>query len=120
MNFLRRLKAAWFFLKFAPYIEEADSGEFWTEDDANALSKFFDSYTGRKLKIRLTNYVTQAACNAVRQKGDYAHSAGIAAGIALGVGAIEEHFTSGATNSTNPEQNEAETALDALANEAAV
>lgn len=117
---IRRLKAAWFYLKFAPYIEAADEADFWDEGNAIELARFFSTWTGKKLKMRLTNYVTKAACNAVRQTGDYAHNAGIAAGIAMGVGAIEQHFPLQQSVSADHEQDEAETALDALANEAAV
>jgi hypothetical protein len=117
---LRRLKAAWFYLKFAPYIETADAEEFWTEEDANNLARFFSGYTGKKLKIRLTNYVTKAATEAVQKQGDYAHNSGVAFGISLGVNAISEHFPLQQGVSAEPEQDEAMTALDALANEAAL
>lgn len=118
MNFLRRLKAAWLFYKVAPYIEEADAENFWTDEDANSLLHYFSGYSGNKLRIRLNNYANKAACNAVRQQGDYAYNAGIAAGIAMGVGAITSHFPQATANSSESEQTEEETALDALANEA--
>lgn len=117
MNFLRRLKAAWLFYKVAPYIEEADAENFWTDDDANTLLRFFSGYTGNKLRMRLNNYANKAACNAVRQQGDYAYNAGIAAGIAMGVGAITSHFPSGTSNSAEIEQTEGATGLDLLAND---
>lgn len=120
IRFLRRLKAAWLYARVAPYIEAADAEEFWTDNDATNLSRFFDSHSGRKLKLRLSNFTIKAACDAVNRGGDYARNTGIAAGVGIGIGAIEEHFTSGVTNNAESELPEELTALDVLAQEEAV
>lgn len=106
MKFLRHLRAAWLFYRVAPFIEEADEEGFWTDEDANSLLHYFSGYAGNKLRMRLNNYANKAACNAVRQQGDYAYNAGIAAGIAMGVGAITQHFPQSVSPSTEPESSE--------------
>ncbi len=94
-GFLRRLKAAWDYGKFFPYIPEAD--EAWSDEDASACRAFFTStVSGQRLSMRLRNTVIRASMQAV-QRQDGQHAAGIAAGMAMTVATIESHFPQGET-----------------------
>lgn len=92
LNFLRHLRAAWLYARYFPYIEEADGESFWTPADEQALANFFNSYTGNKLKARLTNFAIKKACAAVQHPGSSPYENGVAAGIPMTISAIESHF----------------------------
>lgn len=91
-NLLRHLRAAFLYARFFPYIEEADGESFWTPADEQALANFFNSYTGNKLKARLTNYAIKVACAAVKHPGSSPYENGVAAGVPMTIAAIESHF----------------------------
>lgn len=86
MNLLQRIRAAFLFSRFFPYVEDAE----WDQADADALSHFLNSHAGKRLRIKLRNYATEAAMDAAR-KGDRYHS-GTAAGIAMMNAAIDAHL----------------------------
>lgn len=94
MNFWRFIKAALRFQKAMRSVAEANEQDFWTEADAKFLTNFLQSYTGKKLQLRLTNYAFKSALSAVRQKGSEAYECGEAAGIQLGIAALQEHTLS--------------------------
>lgn len=91
-NFIRHIKAAWLFGRLFPYIEEADAPDFWTQADCVALQIFLQSFTGTKLRHRLTNYAVKAACNAVKNPVNSQYNNGVAAGIPMALAAIDAHL----------------------------
>src|SRR5262249_1711722 len=93
MTFLQRFIKAWRDAKLnCKYEPLADEDGAWTEDDAKRLSEYFASDSGRRLKLRLMNYVVRCAVQATQMETNLERHAGIARGIALCVGAIETHF----------------------------
>ena len=114
MRFLARLRAAWLYTKYSPYIEEADAEDFWTPADARWLSTMFGSYSGQKLKLRLRNYAISSAMNAVRDQSNTVYASGVAAGIAMGINAIDTHLSHEAADSLTTETSSEDAALDGL------
>lgn len=90
-DFIHFFRAAFQFSRSLRSIPEADSPEFWTEDDAKFLSNFLQSYTGKKLVLRLGHYAYKSALAAVRQKGVEAYECGEAAGIQKALTALQAH-----------------------------
>jgi hypothetical protein len=92
----------------------AEQEDFWGNEDSKLLADFFAGTTGRKLKVRLTNYVCQSAITSTR-KGDKYHC-GIARGVALAVNAMEQHFTvSPPRSADNSEDQQQSSVADELA-----
>ncbi len=91
MTFLNRFLTAWRTAKAWTYTEAAEVQEFWTQEDSSALSHFFLSGTGQKLKVRLANYTIQQAVNATVQTSNLEYHCGHARGIADTVRTIELH-----------------------------
>ena len=89
--FFRHLRAAWLFLRFMPYVEAADHEDYWTEDDASSLTKFFQSSTGQKLQTRLRNYMTRSAVNATQDPGNPVYYCGWSRGVAATLATIDSH-----------------------------
>lgn len=111
-RFLRYLKAARLYSQFVPYVEAADEEGFWTADDAKKLYQFFQSQTGQKLKVCLTNYAGRAAASAVRNPTNSSYHNGVAAGIPMLIVAIENHFIGGEPDAENEQADT--TALESL------
>ena len=84
---IRRLKAAWLFLRKYPVVSLPDN--YWTDADAKAWSNFLGSDTGAKLRHMRWNRVYQSQQNAITDRTDSAYSAGIAFGV-LGMTADED------------------------------
>jgi hypothetical protein len=61
-NLLRRLKAAWLFTRTVPYRDLYPG--FWDNADAKWLSNMFNTVHGAKLKMILTNFVSETQMNA--------------------------------------------------------
>ena len=82
---IRRLKAAWLFARYAPWVDAPD----WETKDAHALAAFIHSETGQKFAARLRNSVLAAQANAVERRGDRDFEAGIAVGQRIAANDIE-------------------------------
>lgn len=93
-SFFRHLRAAWLFGRTFAYVEKVDAPDFWTDEDARWLTNVLSSHHGKKLKMRLTNYVVQIACGAVRKESNTRFHNGIATGASLLVAHIESHTLS--------------------------
>jgi hypothetical protein len=76
---IRRLKAAWLYLRKYPVTVLPDN--YWTDADAKAWSNFLGSDTGVKLRHIRWNRVYEAQQMAITDRKDSAYSAGIAFGI---------------------------------------
>jgi hypothetical protein len=76
MRFYQFLKAAFIFAKHQAW---ADAPQ-WDKDDATALGKFFESYTGAKLKLLLLNTVLRQQANALNTTGNLVFEAGYCGG----------------------------------------
>lgn len=90
-NFWQHLVAAWRYGTTFPYFEQSDEKEFWTDEDALATARFFNSFTGRKLSMRLTNYVTKMALAAVQNPQCSPYMNGQASGVSACIAAISAH-----------------------------
>lgn len=88
-EFFRHLKAAWNYGRIFPYIEAATVEEFWTEEESKAVAHFFDSYAGKKFKIRLRNFSIQTA---VGEAVDLNSPRGKAAGAFAVIAFMDSHF----------------------------
>lgn len=76
--------------KLRQYIAMADSPEFWTQEDSQALVKFMVNGTGRKLRARINNMVYRAAMAAcVSEKDSERH---VARGITILASFIDQHL----------------------------
>ena len=106
-NFLRHLRAAWLYGRTFSYVEEADEASYWTHEDAQALESFFQSRAGRKLKIRLMNYVIKMALVSIRNPAATPYQNGQASGVSATIAAIEAHMPL-----VQPEQAEEEAELE--------
>ncbi len=91
-NFLRHLKASWNYGRQFPYMEAADTADFWGQEDSAALSIFFGTTTGQKLKARLVNYSMKMAVAACLNPNADKYQNGQAAGITATISAIEAHM----------------------------
>lgn len=89
-------------------MDASDQENFWTPDDARSLLSFLNSYTGKKLKIRLTNFTTKMAIAAVQNPNCSPYMNGQASGVAACVAAIEAHTPQ------QREENESSETLDAM------
>ena len=78
-EFLRRLKAAWIFTRYFPFVEIPDN--YWTREDALSFSHFMVSDTGVKLRHMWRMSVHNSAQKAVCERTDSAYVCGIAFGI---------------------------------------
>lgn len=106
-DFWRHLKAAWLFGRSFPYIEQADAEESWTDKDASALFSFFETNSGKKLKLRLNNYCINKAREVVNQPNGHKYQIGVAAGLGMMTAALYSH----APEPQPEEQEETETEL---------
>jgi len=78
-NLIRRLKAAWFFWKhFPPSQTPAD---YWTNENARALSVFLTSDAGIKLRHLWVEKVHMSAQRAIMEQNAPQYHAGVAWGI---------------------------------------
>lgn len=111
-RFLAILRAARLYARYFPYIEEAEDGEYWNEDDARALNYFFRSVAGRKLQNRLRNYAIQSAMASVMQSNQFQRD--VAAGIQMTIAAIENHLPGGVPTDADTELEERQAALEQL------
>lgn len=78
---LNRLKAAFTYLRFNPWVEQP----VWKKDDAVALQAFFQTPTGVKLEAYLRNYVLISQRNAVISQANRDFECGSANGAAIAV-----------------------------------
>jgi hypothetical protein len=92
MNFLRHLKAAWRYGKQIPFVPESEKEGFWTKENALETERFFNSETGRKLGIRLTNFNAKIAQAAVQNPNGTQWLNGQASGVTVCIAAIEAHY----------------------------
>ena len=76
---IRRLKAAWLYLRKYPVVVLPDN--YWTTADAKAFSNFLGSDTGAKLRHIRWNRVYESQQKAIMDRSDPAFAAGIAFGI---------------------------------------
>lgn len=86
MSFLQRFLRAWRDARVsATYSMNADE---WTHDDTQYLATVLNSATGQKLSNSLRNFVCESAVNATRQIGNAPYHNGVAYGVSLVVGQI--------------------------------
>jgi|SRR5215831_4929561 len=78
-NFVRRLKAAWFFWRHFP--PSAVPSDYWTNENARALSVFLTSDTGIKLRHMWVEKVHMSAQRAIMDQAHPQYHAGVAWGI---------------------------------------
>jgi len=78
-NFVRRLRAAWFFWRHFPP-SEIPFG-YWTDENARALSNFLVSDTGIKLRHQWVEKVHMSAQRAIMEQAHSEYMAGVAWGI---------------------------------------
>jgi hypothetical protein len=77
-NFLRRLRAAWYFTRKFPYTQLPPG--FWTRENALAWSHFKVSDTGQKIDYILRNKIYELQLLAVMEKEDSRYACGTAFG----------------------------------------
>jgi hypothetical protein len=82
-------KSAWKLSRNARYFAESDSDSFWTEEDARNTKLFFESVTGKKLGMRLSNFAIKMALAACQDSGA---KNGDARGVTACIAAIEAHY----------------------------
>ena len=78
-NFFRRLRASWHYLRHYPLVTLPNN--YWTSEDARALSNFMSGPTGSKVRHIRFNRVYEAKQQAITDRKDSAYSAGVAFGI---------------------------------------
>jgi len=78
-EFLRRLKAAWIFSRYFPYVDIPD--DYWTREDAMAFSNFMVNDTGVKLRHMWRMAVHNSAQKAISERKDSSYVCGVAFGI---------------------------------------
>ncbi len=79
-NLFRRIRIAWLFSRNYPYTELPD--DYWTMEDAKALSNFLVSSPGVKFRFLLRNKVYDSATRAIIDTSDHSkHHCGFAAGV---------------------------------------
>jgi hypothetical protein len=79
IQFLRRLRCAWLFLRKYPVVVLPDN--YWTDADAKAWSNFLGGDTGMKLRHIRWNRVYESQQRAIMDRKDSAYAAGMAFGI---------------------------------------
>ncbi|SRR6266576_253378 len=91
MKFIEHLARAWRTAKLTYKFDYlAESPDAWTQEDALGTNQFFNSDTGKKLKIHLTNFVVKSAVTAIHEPPDQLQkAAGIALGVKMTVEAME-------------------------------
>lgn len=104
---IRRLKAAFLYARFAPYVAEPQ----WVHGDAKELQKFMQSETGQKLAAYLRNYVLRSQANAVISQSNRDYECGLSAGCGITVARLDslanpEHFPAQEEGSPAPETNQ--------------
>jgi hypothetical protein len=77
-NFVRRVRAAWFFFRHFPSTQLPDN--YWTNTDARALSNFLTSDTGIKLRHGWIEKVNTTAQRAIMEQSKPAYMCGVAWG----------------------------------------
>src|SRR5215831_19389133 len=78
-NFVRRLKASWFYMRNFPSTEVPN--DYWTNPDARALSNFLISDPGIKLRHLWVEKVNMSAARAIMEQAHPEYMAGVAWGI---------------------------------------
>jgi len=78
-NFIRRLKAAWFFWRHFP--PTSVPNDYWTNENARALSVFLTSDAGIKLRHLWIEKVHMSAQRAIMEQAHPQYHAGVAWGI---------------------------------------
>jgi hypothetical protein len=82
MNFIKRFLQAWRDARALHRYEElADSPDYWTSGDGEALMHFLQCPAGKKWLDRLNNIVIGCAMNATRQKKNLSYHCGVAHGM---------------------------------------
>jgi hypothetical protein len=89
-NWIRRLKAAIHFWKYFPSTQIPNN--YWTNEDARALSNFLVSNTGTKLRHIWSEKVTMSAQRAIMEQSHPEYMAGVAWGIRAMVVETDEHL----------------------------
>jgi hypothetical protein len=95
MTFFSKFLAAWRSAsRTYTFAHEADTKEFWTQDDARWLQNVFKTYEGQKLKARLDNFIIARQKDAISKiaRATYERDCAEANGIRKGIEAIYEHF----------------------------
>ena len=90
--FFRRLRSAWNYLNFVPYVPEADHEDAWTAEDARAYTGFMKSATGQKLATRMTNLRIQSAVNAASANSNTKFKNGWATSVAATLSWLDDHL----------------------------
>ena len=106
MNFWSYFKAAWKLSRHARYFAESDAQDFWTDDDARNTKLFFESVSGKKLGMRLSNFAIKMALAACQDSTGIKN--GDARGVTACIAAIEAHYPQ------ETEQAEVRTELDQM------
>lgn len=78
-NLIRRIKAAWFYWRHFP--PTAIPSDYWTNENARALSSFLTSDTGIKLRHMWIEKVHMSAQRAIMDQSGHHYHAGVAWGI---------------------------------------
>jgi len=108
-NFVRRIKAAWFFWRHFPPTEIPSN--YWTNENARALSNFLVSDTGIKLRHQWMEKVHMSAQRAIMDQTHPQYHAGVAWGIRGMVAFVDsllELSPSPSASELQPEQIEGE------------
>ena len=105
MTLWQHFKTAWLYARTMPrYTEEADAEDFWSKLDREAYTKFMESPTGQKLRIRQRNLIFKSAVNATNASDDISHRNGFANGITATFSWLDGHLLSPSSAHDEPEQ----------------
>lgn len=82
---LRKLKAALWFIREIPWVDEPK----WTAEDAKTLYHFLSTDTGEKLRAQLRNLVLRQQAEAVISESNLTYKCGSCSGSKSIIGVIE-------------------------------
>lgn len=104
---IKRLRAAWVYLRYMPLAVEHDQEDFWNESDGRNYLAFMNSVTGQKLRDRSGNLVLQCAVNATQASHkEMAKRCGWASGVAATFAWLDTHLPEDAGKETENEEDD--------------
>lgn len=90
-DWFKRIRSAWLYLKYVPYVDAYDHEDYWTVEDERAWSGVMNSPTGQKLRNRANNFITKSAVNATRSTQDHKYACAWSNGVAATFTWLDSH-----------------------------